>query len=83
MAALEQNIAYKREVLAGDTLEVYSRPLEIKTRTIRFAHEMIDCASGQIVSTCELIAAHLDTTARKATAFPEEVIEKASALLAD
>lgn len=82
MAALEQNIVYKREVHAGDTLEVYSRPIEIKQKTIRFAHEMIDCGSGEIVSTCELIATHLDTTARKAVVFPDDVRAKVSSILA-
>jgi len=83
MAALEQNIVYKREVHAGDTLEVYSRPLEVKPRTLRFAHEMIECGSGEIVSTCELIAAHLDTKTRKATTFPDHVVKKARSFLAD
>jgi acyl-CoA thioester hydrolase len=82
MAALQQNIAYKREALAGDTLEIYSRPIEIKERTIRFVHEMIDCKSGETASTCEIIGAHLDTKARKAIAFPDDVREKTRALIA-
>ena len=40
MAAVQQNIAYKRELLAGDIVEVYSRLLEIRDRSIRFQHEM-------------------------------------------
>ncbi len=81
MAALEQNLVYKREALPGDTLEIYSRPVEIKTRTIRFIHEMMDVESGEISATCELVAAHLDTEARKAIPLPDAVHEAARSLL--
>jgi len=81
MAALEQHITYKREVVAGDNLEIYSEPIEIKQKTIRFYHEMINLETGDIVATTELIGAHLDKSARKAVAFPDEVIQKASKMI--
>lgn len=81
MAALEQQISYKREAHAGDTLEIYSRPIEIKAKTIRFLHTMIDCESGEISATTELLAAHLDTTARKAVVLPETVVTKFNNLM--
>jgi acyl-CoA thioester hydrolase len=81
MAALEQNITYQREALPGDTLEIYTRPIEIKDKTIRFAHEMIDCASGEIASRCELVAVYMDTKARKGVALPDDVKEKVRALV--
>ena len=77
MAALEQNLTYKREVLPGDTLEIYTSTVEIKDKTVRFNHQMIDCETGEIVSTCELLAVHMDTNARKAIALPKEVQIKA------
>jgi len=77
MAALEQNLTYKREVLPGDTLEIYTSTVEIKDKTVRFNHEMIDCETGEVVSTCELLAVHMDTNARKAIALPKEVQIKA------
>ena len=40
MAAVQQNIAYKRELLAGDIVEVTSTLLEIREKSIRFSHEM-------------------------------------------
>ena len=75
MAALEQHIEYKREVLAGDILEIHSRLIEVKAKTIRFAHEMIDCETGKPTATTELVAAYLDTEARKAVVLPEHVRE--------
>ena len=77
MAALEQNLTYKREVLPGDTLEIYTSTVEIKDKTVRFNHEMIDCETGEVVSICELLAVHMDTNARKAIALPKEVQIKA------
>lgn len=82
MAALEQNIRYLREARPGDLLEIYSRPLEVKTKTIRFYHEMIDCETGETAATCELVGAHLDKVARKAIALPDEVRAKVAALIA-
>lgn len=80
MAALDQRLVYKREAMPGDNLEVYSRPIEVTSKTIRFIHEMIDCASGATVATCELVATYLDTRARKSAALPGEVRDKALAL---
>ena len=37
MAAVQQNIAYKRELMAGDIVEVESRILEIREKVIRFS----------------------------------------------
>ncbi len=76
MAALDQHVTYKREAMPGDTLEIYSKPLEVKEKTIRFSHVMIDCSSGETVATCELVAIHLDTEARKGIALPDDVRQK-------
>jgi acyl-CoA thioesterase FadM len=46
MAAVQQNIAYKRELLAGDVVEVRSVLLELRDKAIRFLHEMRACSLG-------------------------------------
>ncbi len=81
MAALDQHVTYKREAMPGDALEIYSKPLEVKEKIIRFFHEMIDCSTGETVATCELIAIHLDTKARKGIALPKDVGKKVLLLL--
>ena len=81
MAALDQHLTYQREAHPGDTLEIHTRPLEVKAKTIRFFHEMTDCESGEVCSTSELVAVHLDTVARKGIALPDDVREKAAALI--
>ena len=40
MAAVQQNIAYKHELLAGNILEVRSRVPEIGDKSLRLLHEM-------------------------------------------
>src|SRR3981081_1709921 len=40
MAAVQQNITYKRELMAGDIVEVKSELLEIRVKSIRFKHQM-------------------------------------------
>ncbi len=83
MAALEQHIVYKREAMAGDTLEVFSRLIEVKAKTIRFSHEMIDCASGEVTAQTDLVAVHMDTAARKAVPLPADVLQKAQDISPD
>ena len=83
MAAVDQHLTYMREATPGDMLEIYTRPLEIKEKTVRFVHDMIDCASGETAATCDMIAVHLDTKARKGIAFSDQVRERVVAMLAD
>ena len=82
MAAVEQTIQYKRELLAGDIVTVHSVLLEIKDKSVRFAHEMRKADTDEIAATTELTGVHIDTVARRACAFPAAVREKAAALLA-
>src|SRR5437868_13434395 len=42
MAAIEQRIAYKRELLAGDLVTVRSGILEMKEKVVRLFHEMVN-----------------------------------------
>jgi acyl-CoA thioester hydrolase len=73
MAAVQQNITYKRELLAGDIVDVRSVLLEVRDRSIRFRHEMRNAETGEIAAICETIGVHMDREARKAAAFPEAV----------
>lgn len=81
MAALDQRTQYKREVLVGSLLHITSELLEIKRKTVRFMHTMVNSETGEEVATTELVAAFLDAEARRATEFPPEIIEAAQALL--
>lgn len=82
MAAVEQKIEYKRELLAGDIVAVYSVLNEIRDRVIRFTHEMRKVDTDEVAAITTLTAVHLDKAARRACAFPQSVREHAAALLA-
>jgi len=76
MAALEQRTQYKRELHAGALIRITSELLEMKPKTIRFLHRMYDTESGEEVATTELVGAHIDTDARKAVPFAEEIVKR-------
>lgn len=80
MAAVRQVIEYQRELLVGDLIVISSQILEVGERKVRFAHEMRDATTGELSSTCEMTAVHLDREARKAVPFPEAVRATAEAL---
>jgi acyl-CoA thioester hydrolase len=73
MAAVQQNISYKRELLAGDIIEVRSAILELRAKVLRFAHDMINLETGESAASCELTAVHLDNAARKSIPFEDEI----------
>ena len=82
MVAVEQKIAYQRELLAGDPVLVRSRLLEVRAKVIRFQHQMIKVETGELAATSELTGVHIDRSARRACALPAPVIARARRLLA-
>jgi acyl-CoA thioester hydrolase len=80
MAAVEQTIQYRRELLPGDIVTVHSVLLEIKDKSVRFAHEMRNADTDEVAATITLTGVHIDTVARRACAFPSDIREKAAAL---
>lgn len=81
LAAVEQKLAYRRELIPGDVIEIRSRLLEVKEKAIRFMHEMIHRNSGEIAATSEYVTVCLDKVRRKATPYPEAVLTKARSIL--
>lgn len=71
MAAVEQRIAYQRELHAGDTVVVRTGVIELRDKAIRFVHEMCNAETGEIAAITLLTGVYIDTTARKACALPE------------
>jgi acyl-CoA thioester hydrolase len=81
MAAVQQNITYKRELLAGDIVEIKSSLLEIRERSIRFRHEMRNAETGEVAAVCEITGVHMDRKARKSAPFAETIRRTAAKLL--
>jgi acyl-CoA thioester hydrolase len=81
MAAVQQNISYQRELLAGDIVEVASGVIEIRDKVIRFRHDMRNAENGEIAATCDLTAVHLDRQVRKSAAFEPAIRAAAEKLM--
>jgi len=73
MAAVKQNISYRHELLAGDIVEVRSRVEELREKSVRFVHEMVNAETGVVAAVCELTGVHMDRQARRAVPFPAGV----------
>jgi acyl-CoA thioester hydrolase len=73
MTAVQQNLTYKRELMAGDIVEITSVLLEVREKTIRFRHEMRNGETGDIAAICEFTGVHMDRRARKAVPFTDDV----------
>jgi acyl-CoA thioester hydrolase len=83
MAAVQQNIAYTRELLAGDIVEIRSHLLELRDKSIRFRHDMTNAETGELAAWCEITAVHLDRGLRKSAPFAAAIREAASKQLAE
>jgi acyl-CoA thioester hydrolase len=80
--AVDQRLAYRRELHAGDVLSVRSAAIEIGRSSIRFVHEMRNDETEALVATTILKGVHIDTQTRKSCAMPDDVRQRAHAALA-
>ena len=83
MAAVQQNISYKRELLAGDIIEIRCALLEVREKAIRFRHDMRNAETGELAATCELTGVHLDRQVRKAVPFADAIRDAARKLVTE
>ena len=81
MAAVQQNITYKRELHAGDTVVVRSAFLEVREKTARFVHEMRHAVTGEVSAICVLTGVSIDTQTRKSCPLPAEIVERGRKLV--
>jgi acyl-CoA thioester hydrolase len=82
MAAVDQHVSYLRELRAGAVVTVRSAILEVKERSIRFQHEMIDDETGELVARTTIKGVHLDTELRKSCALAQAIVARARSLVA-
>ena len=81
MAAVQQNISYKRELVAGDTLTVHSAFVEVRDKVARFVHEMRHGETGELAAICMLTGVHIDAEARKSCPFPPDILARGRSLV--
>ena len=81
MAAVQQNITYRRELRAGETVAVRSAFLEVREKVVRFVHEMRSGETGELAALCMLTGVHIDATTRKSCPFPEILLARGRSLV--
>ncbi len=83
MAAVQQNITYRREMMAGDLVEIRSGFLEVGRRKCRFVHEMTNRTTGEITAVVECTGVGMNRATRRSAELPEDVRNRAEALLVE
>ncbi len=81
MVAVEQHLQYKKELFAGDVVQIGSGVLEMHEKSIHFFHAMKNAATGELCATSRLVGVHIDARARKSRPFPEQVAARAQQML--
>ena len=81
MAAVQQDTAYRKELLGGDVVVVHTTILEARDKVLKFMHEMVNGETGEVAATSTFTVVCLDAAERRSRAFPPDVLERARALL--
>jgi acyl-CoA thioester hydrolase len=82
MVAVDQRVAYVRELVAGDLISIRSVILEIKRSSLRFIHEMRNEATREVAAVTLLTGVHIDSVSRSSCPFPDEIRRSAQPLIA-
>ena len=80
MAAVEQRIEYKRELVAGDLITIHSYVQEVREKAVVFVHEMTNQQTQELSARTTLVGVCIDTTTRRATPLPGDIRERAENL---
>ena len=81
MVAVDHQVNYSRELLAGDVVEVWSRLVEVRSKGVVFTHQMLNAATGEVAATCKFTGIHIDRMTRKACPFTPGMRENAERFL--
>jgi acyl-CoA thioester hydrolase len=81
MAAVEQHIEYKRELLAGDLITIRSSVKEVREKVLIFVHEMTNQETEELAARTTLTGVCIDMTTRKARPLPADIRERIGSTL--
>ena len=80
-AAVRYEIAYERELLAGDVVTVRTRLTKLGRTSFAFRHEMWNGETGDRVATADVTGVLIDRAGRRPVAWPEDLAERLRALI--
>jgi len=75
MAAVQQNIIYKRELRAGDIVSVRSGILDVQEKIIRIFHEMRNEETLEVSAFATITGVYMDIKKRRASPIPIELAD--------
>ena len=73
VAAVQENLSYKRELHAGDRVFIRTQLKSLREKVFVYGHEMIREDTGEVAATCEITGVCIDTVARKSRPFDAEI----------
>jgi acyl-CoA thioester hydrolase len=82
MVAVEQDTQYKRELRAGDVLTVRSSVLEVREKSVRLRHEMMNEDTGELAAITEVVGVCMDLTTRRSRPIPLDIHERVASTIA-
>jgi acyl-CoA thioester hydrolase len=77
LAAVQQNISYRKELYPGDTIAVRTGVIEMREKVLRFRHELVNTETRDVCAVCDFTVVCLDPQARKSQPFPPDVVVRA------
>ena len=76
LVAVEQRLAYKRELIAGDLLTIRSSVEEVREKTLVLLHEMTNDETQQVAARTTITGVCIDMITRKARPLPGDIRER-------
>jgi acyl-CoA thioester hydrolase len=73
MFAVEEHLRYLNELREGEALEVYSKMLIVRERTVEYVNVMVDPVRRRVAAVAELVGLHIDMRTRRSTPLPPEI----------
>jgi len=71
MVAVEQNVKYLSELVAGDCVYIETELLEVRDKVLKFKHTMFNQENGIVSSETVVTGLHINSELRKATEMPD------------
>jgi acyl-CoA thioester hydrolase len=80
MAAVEQRIEYKRELMAGDLLTIHSYVQEVREKSVVFVHEMTNQQTQELAARTTLVGVCIDLATRRGRLLPDDIRERVASM---
>jgi acyl-CoA thioesterase FadM len=81
MSTFEFQLEFLEELHAGDPVHVKTGLLHLGNSSIRILHRMFNGRTGKLVASLDQFGVHLDVDARRPTAIPDALRERARSIL--